>query len=185
MAELEPYWILSEALLLITFLLLMVTYILLPSRKDVKAGVKKVPGWIPALHFLMFVLSGAIIVISLALVKNNLIIILTGAILMVAIILAFIDYFITKGLINKVQGEGDVHHAVELTDHTPEHSTHHEHHVQDYHPHGHTAIQHAPPASGAQGKMVMVECPQCGGHINLPEGSHQITCPYCGLSGTL
>jgi len=180
MAELEPYWILSEALLLITFLMLIVTYVLLPGKKDVKAGVKKVPGWIPALHGVMFVLSGAIIIISLRLVENNLIIMVTGGILMVAIVLAFIDYFLTKGLINKVQAEAEVHHAVELTDHTPDHAMH-QHAAHPQHPAAHQAL-HAP---GAHARMMTVECPQCGGHINLPEGSHQITCPYCGLSGTL
>jgi ribosomal protein S27E len=53
----------------------------------------------------------------------------------------------------------------------------HEHHHQEvHHEHHHPAQQQ---------NMMTVECPQCGNHIQLPEGSHQITCPYCGLSGTL
>jgi len=42
-----------------------------------------------------------------------------------------------------------------------------------------------PQAPAAVADTMKVECPGCGGHIEIPLGSHQITCPYCGLSGTL
>ena len=182
MLGMDPYWILSEALLLITFILLIVTYILLPSRKDVRAGVKKVPGWIPGVHVIMFVLSGAIIGVSLTLVEKYLIIMSTGIILMIAILLAFIDYFITRAQMGRTSAEdGVIHHAVELTDHTPDHTPHQTHpvHHAPHHPQSHSQ------EARRSGPMMTLECPQCGGHIQMPEGSHHITCPYCGLSGTL
>lgn len=42
---------------------------------------------------------------------------------------------------------------------------------------------HATQASHPQ--MMTVECPGCQGHLSIPNGSHQIVCPHCGLTGSL
>ena len=34
-------------------------------------------------------------------------------------------------------------------------------------------------------QTMTVECPQCHAHIQIQVGSNVITCPYCGLSGTM
>jgi hypothetical protein len=65
--------------------------------------------------------------------------------------------------------------------HTAQHAVHHAEELHpEVHPHGHTAQSHS-----HHGSHITVECPQCGRHIQIAEGSHAITCPYCGLSGTI
>ncbi|MBN1390569.1 MAG: hypothetical protein JXA22_08010 [Candidatus Thermoplasmatota archaeon] len=177
----EPYWILSEALLLITFILLIVTYILLPGKEDVQAGVGRIPGWIPALHAIMFIMALAIIIISVLLVEKNLIIIITGIILLIALVLAFIDYIRVRNMVGNYSAVEGVQYATvtmeEPSIHIPPHQ------VPNVTPH-HDPHQR-PTGQGTGSRMMTVECPQCQGHIELPEGSHHITCPYCGLSGSL
>ncbi|MBN1539035.1 MAG: hypothetical protein JW939_02740 [Candidatus Thermoplasmatota archaeon] len=182
MAGLDPYWLLSEVLLLITFVLLMITYILLPGKKDILAGVTRIPGWVPAAHVAMFSMAMAIIIISIFLVENNLIILITGILLIVALVLAFIDYFITRAKIGKNAAAGTVHQAIEHADEEMIDAPHYMDPARIHHHDPHLAP--APPP-GATTQMITVECPQCGGHIELPVGSHQITCPYCGMSGTM
>ncbi len=48
------------------------------------------------------------------------------------------------------------------------------------------SLPQAPPQPlQAPPRTIKVECPQCGSHIDIYPGSNQITCPHCGLSGSM
>jgi len=63
----------------------------------------------------------------------------------------------------------------------PAHQGLHPHQPTAQHAHTHQHPAHPQP----QHEMMTVECPQCAKHIEIPVGSHTITCPYCGLSGSM
>ena len=49
----------------------------------------------------------------------------------------------------------------------------------------HPQYTHTQGHSQQPGETMTVECPGCGSHLEISVGADTITCPYCGLSGTL
>jgi hypothetical protein len=185
MLGVDTYWLVSEVLLIVTFLAFLITQVLMPGRKKIESGVKKIPEWIGFALIIMLIFTIAVGIVAFLVVEKYHVILISGGVLGLALVIALIDFYRIKSYISRLSKDG-VHHAVEVT---PEGLTHHDHaHFHHpYHNHQHMATPTNQPQQPkpAPGPMMTVECPQCGSHIKLPEGSHQITCPYCGLSGTL
>jgi predicted neutral ceramidase superfamily lipid hydrolase len=185
MLGMDTYWLVSELLLLVTFFAFLFTLVMMPSKKKVESGVKLVPSWIGIVLFSMLIVTLGAGLMSLLLVDNFFVILLSAVVLAVALILSIVEFFRVKAVADRMTA-GGIHHAVEVSQ---EGLTHHEqehfHHQYHNHQHMETPAHHPEQAPAAKGPMMTVECPQCGSHIHIPEGSHHITCPYCGLSGTL
>jgi LSD1 subclass zinc finger protein len=182
MFGMDSYWLVSEALLVITFIVYIVTQVLMPSKKEIEGGVTQVPIWVPVALGFMVLGTASVIGFAFLYVEKNLVVMISAGVLLLALLLGFADYILTKRKAEKyVMTEGDLHHALDISN---EGIAHHPQQTPQYHDHQLAAPQHEQlPAAGAG--MMTVECPQCGNHLQLPEGSHQITCPHCGLSGTM
>lgn len=186
MFGMDTYWLVSEILLVITFLAFLFTQVLMPNKSQVETGVKAVPGWVGPVLVLMLLFTIGVGAIAFLVVEKYLVIMISGAVLALALVISLVDFFRIKGIADTIAAGGGVHHAVEVSEEGLAHHGHpHFHHPYHNHQHIQTPAHQPAQAPASQGPMMTVECPQCGGHIQLPEGSNQITCPYCGLSGTM
>ena len=183
----DTYWLVSEVLLVVTFLAFLLTQVLMPNKKKVETGVKNVPVWVGYALILMLFFTIIVGVIAFLVVEKYLVILISAGVLGAALVLSFIDFLRIKGIADRIAASaGNIHHAVEVSQEgLAPHGQQHFHHPYHNHQHIDSPITHHEQAPAAQGPMMTVECPQCGAHLNLPEGSHQITCPSCGLSGTI
>jgi hypothetical protein len=182
----DTYWLVSEILLVVTFIAFLFTQVLMPGRKKVETGGQRVPIWIGFVLVLMLLFTIGVGIAAFIHVDKFEVILISAGVLAMALVLSLIEFFRIKGIADKMAAGGGIHHAVEVTQEGMAHHGHqHFHHPYHNHKHMETPAHHPQQAPAGQGPMMTVECPQCGSHINLPEGSHQITCPYCGLSGTL
>jgi ribosomal protein S27E len=186
MLGMDTYWLVSEILLVVTFIAFLFTQVLMPSKKKVESGVKVVPSWIGFALVLMLFFTVGVGITAILLVEKNLVILISAAVLALALVLSLIEFFRIKGIADKMAAGGGIHHAAEVSqERLVPHGQQHFHHPYHNHQHMETPTHQPGQAPAGHGPVMTVECPQCGSHINLPEGSHQITCPYCGLSGTL
>lgn len=165
----DAWWIASELMMVAAFVIFIVAMFMIPSKDKVRSGEagsgpsRAVPYLIAGTFFLLLLMG----IFAFFMVRDYWVVLVTDGILIVCAGMVSIDYYTTRKLFNSVGHE--VHRHVEVA------------HAQvlphQQYPQGH-------PHPNQPGTMT-VECPQCGGHITIPEGSHQITCPYCGLSGTI
>lgn len=172
MAELDAYWVISQVLNLLVFLVFFVTLFLIPSREKVRtgqAGPSLESRTIPVLIILMFISILVIPIIALVLVDQFALVLVTDGLLLIAVVLLTIDFARTRQLYREVGASPEVVQAA----------------VAGYPGQEQPVQQEQQNEPSAQGGTMTVECPNCGGHLEIPEGSHQITCPYCGLSGTM
>jgi hypothetical protein len=56
--------------------------------------------------------------------------------------------------------------------------------MKKYITHVHTPLETVD-AVPAHADQMTVECPRCGKHLTIQQGANMITCPHCGLSGSL
>ncbi len=165
----DNYWLVSEALLILTFISFLVVFVLTPSRRKVLEEGKDLPGWVPIVLMLMIATAVGVGIFALLMVKENIIILISDSIVIVALVLTIIDHRLVKRAVNKMVAS-HVAHELPITEQA--HADH-----QHLHAQGHLYAEGIP--------MMTVECPTCKGHIEIPEGSHTLTCPYCGLHGSL
>lgn len=210
MADLDLYWIFSQVLNLIVFGIFLVTILLIPSKEKIKsgeAGQNLLTPTIPLLLGIIFASTLIIPVVAIILQVNAFIVILiTDGLLITANLFLTFDFIRSKRLFREISDQKASHIPQQHHSHHPDHpavgpQVHQaslqgaqQQHLpqggqQAVHAQAHQAVPQAPgqehlPAA-SHDKMMTVECPSCGGHIHIPEGSHEITCPYCGLSGTL
>ena len=187
MAEWDAYWIVSQALNLMVFGVFFITMFLIPSKDKVRsgeAGQRLGSPTIPLLIVLILLFAIGIPIFAVAMVEDFLIVLGTDCLLLVGVALVTADYFSTRKLYKEITAGGhvqveQVHIAVTLPPGLPPH--HQQAGTQN------PQAQHLPSAQHdvPQGAMMTVECPNCSGHIQIPEGSSEITCPYCGLSGSM
>ncbi|MFO8050846.1 MAG: zinc ribbon domain-containing protein [Thermoplasmatota archaeon] len=168
MAEWDAYWIISQILNLLVFAVFFVTLFLIPSRDKVRkgeAGSNLFSGTIPVLIVIMYISLLIIPIMALLLVEKFIMVIATDGLLLIAVLLLTIDFVRTRKLYKEISDSNQVVQAA----------------VAGYPAHEQVAQHQQAAPSGT----MTVECPNCGGHIEIPQNSHQITCPYCGLSGTM
>jgi len=110
MLGMDTYWLVSEILLIVTFLAFLLTQVLMPSRKKVESGVKKIPGWIGFALIIMLIFTLVVGVIAILVVEKYHVILISGGVLALALIIAMIDFFRTKSLADKMAASG-IHHA--------------------------------------------------------------------------
>ncbi|MFW3145199.1 MAG: hypothetical protein ACMUIE_00120 [Thermoplasmatota archaeon] len=165
----DTWWIASELMMVAALVIFLVAMFMIPSKDKVRSreagtGPSRAVPYLIIGTFFFLVLMG---IFAFLMVKDYWVVLVTDAILIVSAGMVSIDYYTTRRLFRSMGHE--IHHNVEVA-HGHVHPQHNHHHGHIY-PH--------------QAGTMTVECPQCGGHITIPEGSHQITCPYCGISGTI
>jgi ribosomal protein S27E len=179
MASVETIFIINFLLNIAIAVSGIIVSMLIPSTKKIKAGEAGSSlgaSWIPIVLVIMIIVAIAVFPLSfLSLEGRNLYFALVLDIIAIGVTgLAFRE-FISARKAYKELGEGEVVEEVGVVASTPSPQAYQQQPVQvpKQHPYQ-TQVQ-----------MMTVECPQCGNHIQLAEGSHTITCPYCGLSGTI
>jgi len=184
MLGMDNYWLVSEALLILTFIVFVITYMLIPGRKKVLEEGKALPGWAPAALITMILFAAGVGIVGFLSVEKNAIILISVVLVILAIVVTLIDYMRTK----IARDSAVAAMATGTYQHQAGHAPYHPHLVQQVPTHQpHTApVLEAVHVQEMPGQAMMtVECPNCNGHIEIPEGSHTIVCPYCGLSGTM
>ncbi|MCU0798126.1 MAG: TFIIB-type zinc ribbon-containing protein [Candidatus Thermoplasmatota archaeon] len=175
----DLFVILYEVMAMSIFLLLLVLFVLIPSRKRVRegrAGSTMRSPLVPILLFSSLTISVLTVPLAVLLVKDALILALTSLFIIPASVLAFWDYNATRRLFEEVKAgttvgpsASQVHEVDELPMDTAT-----------------ITAQNPPTPSGAsRADHMTVECPRCKGRIEVHPRQATLTCPYCGLTGSL
>jgi len=175
----DLFVLLYEAMAGAIFLLLLVLMVLIPSRKRVlegRAGNTMSSPLVPIMMIIALLVSTLMIPVAIVLVEKALILVLTSLFVLPASVATMWDYWRTKKLFEEVRAGGrpgavpsGAHEADELPLEVVSHT-----------PPDHTVLE----ATYRSGHMA-VECPRCRGRIQVQPHQTTLTCPYCGLSGTL
>ncbi len=198
MFGMDNYWLVSEALLALTFIVFLITFMLIPNRKKVMEEGKELPGWAPAVLITLIFFAVGVGIVAFLTVEKMLAVILSDIFVIFSILITLIDYYMTKrardnAIADMASGRYHPHaHQAMPGQQLPHHAQtqqlhgHHQAHLPSaQNPHTAPAIEAVHIKETSQPAMMTVECPNCQGHIEIPEGSHTIICPYCGLSGTM
>ena len=209
MASVEIIFLINFILNIVIAVSGIIVAMLIPGTRKIlagEAGASMGAAWMPFVLGAMVLVSIAVFPLSfIALEDRNLYFALVLDVIAIAVTgMALREFFTARKAYRELEeGHGLEEVAVVATTashhgqqvHVPEqhpyhgHAQHHQHPAQpqhapvhahslppEHHEHAHHPHQHA---------MITVECPQCGNHLHIPEGSHTITCPHCGLSGTI
>lgn len=171
----DTYWIVSQVLNLMVFGLFFITMFLIPSKDRVRSGeadFRLGSPVIPLLIIVILLFAVSIPIFAVFMVQDFLVVIGTDCLLLVAVFLVTVDYFSTRKLYKEITAGVQVE-QVQIAGTAPQGHPPQQQHLP--------SAQHPAP----QGAVMTVECPNCGGHIQIQEGSSEIICPYCGLSGTM
>ncbi len=176
MASVETIFLINFILNIAIAVSGIIVSMLIPSTKRImegEAGTSMGAPWIPVVIVIMVIVSIIVFPLSfLALDGNNLIFALILDVIAISVTgLALREFIAARKAYRELEHEVEEVHVV--ANETSPQVYQQPMQVQQSHPyHG-------------QNPMITVECPQCGNHLHIPEGSHQITCSHCGLSGTI
>ncbi len=171
----------------------IIVSLLIPSNKKIRsgeAGTEMGATWIPVTMIFLIIVAVAMIPVTISILDGDDLPYGLGLdiLAVLVVVMATYIYFSAKKtfkeLLHPVE-EVAVVHAETVEGHHVVHPHHPVHSPTPSHPHHNQGPHHDHSHGIEQPNTVTVECPQCGNHIQLAEGSHQITCPYCGLAGTL
>jgi hypothetical protein len=173
----DLFVILYEAMAGALFLLLLVLLVLVPSRKRVtegRAGRTMRSPLVPALIIISFSISVLMVPLAILLARDALILIITSVLIIPASALTYWDYIGTKRLFDRMTagsgGQGpDPVSAEELP-------------LEDVHEKPTDGRRFG---GGPTAELLTVECPRCKGRIEVHPRQNSLTCPYCGLSGSI
>jgi hypothetical protein len=171
---------------------------LIPNRKKVLEEGKDLPGWAPAVLITLIFFAIGVGIMAYLTVEKMLLVVISDVLVILSILITLIDYYRTKkardnAILDMASGyHPHAHHPVH-NQHLPQGANVQHLHMHQQpqslpsaqHPHMAPALEAVHIKETTQPAMMTVECPNCQGHIEIPEGSHTITCPYCGLSGTM
>ncbi len=161
------------------FLLLLVLLVLVPSKKRVRegrAGSTMRSPLVPILIISSLTISVLMLPLAVLLVKDALILVVSSLFIVPASVITYWDYRTTRRLFEEVRSgtpvgpsASNAHEADELP--------------LDVAP----TIASPPPATSAASRAdhMTVECPRCKGRIEVHPRQATLTCPYCGLTGSI
>jgi hypothetical protein len=188
MASVETLFIINFVLNIAIAVSGIIVAMLIPSTKKIRsgeAGTSLGASWIPIVLVIMVIVSIAVFPLSFfSLEGRSLYFALVLDLIAIGVAgLALREFFSARKAYNEI-GE-HLEEEVGVVASTPQ-QVHHQPRVQVPQQHPYSQHQeHQQAHEPHQHPMITVECPQCGNHLHIPEGSHTITCPHCGLSGTI
>lgn len=188
MAALETALIINLILNITIAVTGIIVSLLIPSSRKIRegeAGTSMGTAWILVILVVMVLVSLMVLPLTFIFLEGNNLYFGLGldVIAMIVVILAIREFFAARSAYKDIEMV-EVVHTVPAEHHPHAHHSHGQQPAQypaHYQAPEHHVQQHAP----AQVNTVTVECPSCSNHIQIAEGSHTITCPYCGLSGTI
>lgn len=177
----DPFYLAVESIFLLC-LLVFLTLFFIPSKKKVYAGeVGRLES--PAIPIILG-LSSLLLVIFIVFVF---LVDFTESIMQVIFILFWVLFLLPATLFTLMSYLRAKRWVKDFNENAP-HYPPHQPQPGEAPPPPHPGVQsqsHQQPAGHQPQDTMTVECPGCGSHIRIPAGSHHITCPHCGLSGTL
>ncbi len=178
----DLFVLLYEVMAAVIFLLLVVLMVLIPSGKRVRegrAGSTMRSPLVPVLIITAIIISVMMVPLAILFLKKSddgWLLGATSAFILPASVLSYWDYRRTKRLFNEVKGGNRTGLAVSQT------------HEADELPLEVASLPspHQPvPTAHSNADHLTVECPRCKGRIEVHPRQATLTCPYCGLSGSL
>jgi len=183
MADITPYLVeLAFALSFAGFITIM---ILIPKKSEIdegKAGYKMASPLVPTIIASGILVAGFELIISLFARSDD--VMYLGIITSILLVLAYGAIFLEFRSVKRHMAMAHPHpehvHTVPHLEHAHAVHPHHEH-IHEVHPtNEHPQMEAAPDPN-----MMTVECPRCRKHLTIMKGAQEITCPHCGLTGSL
>ena len=186
------FFYLNEPLSLIIIITLLIIMVLIPTKKKVlegKAGWTMTSKAVPIVLGSSFILLIIIFFLSIFLVEDDVekwVLILTCGFSIPAVIATGILYFSMKKFIEGQHQAAMTGAEAHIKVHEGAHTVHAVEVAEVGHGQEHAEEHVAGSMGGAAGAgSITVECPGCGGRLEVHEGASSITCPHCGLTGSL
>lgn len=178
----DLFVLLYEVMAVAIFLLLVVLMVLIPSGKRVRegrAGSTMRSPLVPVLIITTLIISVLMVPLAILLVTDaddGWLLGATSAFIIPASVMSLWDYRRTKRLFDQVK-------AGNLTD--PAASQTHEVDELPLEVASTTSLHQHIPSAPSPADHMTVECPRCKGRIEVHPRQATLTCPYCGLTGSL
>lgn len=178
----DLFVLLYEVMAAVIFLLLVVLMVLIPSGKRVRegrAGSTMRSPLVPVLIITAMIISVLMVPLAILLVNNSdkaWLLGATSAFIIPASVMSYWDYRRTRRLFDEFKGGDQPGPAASQT------------HEADELPLEVTSItspHQQIPSAHSTADHLTVECPRCRGRIEVHPRQATLTCPYCGLSGSL